>query len=182
MRPLLAAVLALAFAAGCTMSLRPLAAQRGEAVVSVVPSVVEGAYRTQAVVTKNTTSAVEHVVVKLFALDGSTETAAAEPLDVAKADLGRVIRFKLLNMNTTYRVRGYAYKAAGTADADLISKDAYVDVQVGIDPSPTLAKLSIPLADVTFSGNGTSSIEVKTGAVTDAGTLSVVLPERQVED
>jgi hypothetical protein len=169
-------IVALGCATGCATSLGPGGGEPTGGELEVVPSLAVSAYAAQSVVPKKTAAGVKHVVVKLFKLAGSTETQAAQDMDIAKADLGRTIRFRYLNFNTKYRVRGYAYQADGTAAADLVSRDAYVDVEVGSDDRPALARLPIPLMDVLFDAAGTGSIEIKTAGVTDAGTLSVVVP------
>lgn len=137
--------------------------------IQVVPSISGGGLRTQALVTPYSSASVEHVVVKLLKLDGTTEVdLSGASRDVAKADLAGEVKFSGLRKNTKYRIRGYAYKASGTAEADLISVSdkSFVDVEVKTDDRPAIAKLNIGLMDTPFAAQGTSSIAFTDGGLT----------------
>lgn len=145
----------------------------GDASLAVVPTVHDGGFRTQAVVEPYTKAHVEHVVLKVYKLSGNTETAVTDASsnqvgrDVAKADLDVPVRFSKLRKDTTYRVRAFAYKASGTADADKISVDdnAYIDIDVERDDRPTVAKLQIGLIGQLFAGQATTSVGFLAGGL-----------------
>lgn len=152
----------------------------GRATVSVLTEFRGSTFRTQALIEPYTGSDVEHLVLALYTVSGSTETpvrVGGSPLtmDVPKASLGQAITFENLHNATTYRVKGSAYKASGTADADLISVagSSSLDIAVTNDDRPTVATLSIQLVDRTFSGQGTNSIEFTDGNLTDVGEEQV---------
>jgi len=151
-----------------------------------VPALSPGAYRVLSVAPAGWAAAdVQHVVVKLYALSGSTETAVlgsdGQPIaqDIPVANLSGTLSFDRLHHDAQYRVRGYAYKAAGTAEADQISLDASssVDVTLGTDDRPAIAKLDIQLADRVFDGQATSSIDLVDGGYVDAtASLTTATP------
>lgn len=155
----------------------------GTGAIDIVPRIKNGTYRTQTLLAPYTKETVEHVVVSLHTVSGGAETEAKDTsgnliaIDVGKADLDKPVRLKSLHLDTTYRVRARAYKAAGTETADQISVDAgsFVDVAVEKDDRPAVATLEIQLADVFFSGAGTSSLTFKDGKLFQAdGTPSMV--------
>jgi hypothetical protein len=138
----------------------------------VVPAIAGGGLRTvQAAVNPYTAADVNHVVVRLFSLAGNAETAVKDPqgnalsADAAKADLANGLDFGNLHADTTYRVRGYAYKAAGVANPDKISADdqSFVDVKVERDDRPTVKTLTIQIADRLFAAQATTSVGLKDG-------------------
>lgn len=181
----LAALALAALAAGCTALFRPETANGGAqgASLAVRPVLRSGAgYRTQALVTPLSSASVEHVVVKLFTVTGDPATESAvlvggTPVerDVARADLGGDVVFENLRRNTTYRVRGYAYRIAGTAAADLISigEASKVDVTVLGDDRPAVATLPIQLEDVDFAGEASNSLAIADGKLYATGSERV---------
>ena len=91
---------------------------------------------------------IDHLVVKLYTWDGSTETEVAA-VDVPERLLDAPITLSRLQGATTYRARGFAYQAPGTAAADLISvQDAttYGEVTVENDDTPSAAYVPVQLA------------------------------------
>lgn len=150
---------------------------QGKGSIIVTPQVVEGKYRTMALVSPYTRASINHLVLKVFKLDGSTETPVANT-DLANGDLSKPVTFSNLFQNTTYRIRCYAYKTAGTSDGDLISTgdaSSYTDVAVGADDRPALATLKVRLIDVVFSGQGTaSSIITAPGGFSRKGPINII--------
>lgn len=162
--------------AGCAVAFAPAAVgPEPKAAIAIVPAFKAAPLRVQAVVEPYTGGHVEHLVLKLFTVSGSTETqvkgANDVPLeqDLQKGGFDGPLLFNKLHMDSTYRVRGYAYKASGTADADKISVDtgSFVDITVTKDDRPEVATLSIQLKAKDFDGQGTGSIEFKPGVVND---------------
>ncbi len=151
-------------AAGCATLLTPEATASLNLRVAYVPAT----YRVQAAVTPYTDASVNHVVFKLFTVSGNTESeVAGREKDVAKADLAAGLPYTGLALSTTYRVRAYAYKAAGTSTADRISLEASssIEVTVGSAATVAIATLSIYLSDVTFDGQATGSLAVTAGTL-----------------
>lgn len=127
------------------------------ATIVVTPQIVAGGTRRLAAVVTNYTSAdVNHLGVKLFTLAGGVETLVASD-DVLNADLANPLTFTNLKNDTTYRIRAYAYKTAGTVDLISLDSTSYVDVSVVRDNAPVLGNLVVQLMDVVFSGEATSS-------------------------
>lgn len=180
----IAAALIAVAAAGCSMAIGHVG-KVGGATLQVKPAIAQGAYRVQSDIPPGWVAAdVNHVVVKLFKLDGTNEVAVTDTesnalvQDIAAEHLVGTLEFTNLNADTKYRVRGYAYKAAGTAAADLISKDdaSYVDVTVERSETISVAKLDIQLADKVFESQATTSIELTDGAFRDATTSMKLKP------
>ncbi len=179
MRRLLASVAAAAVSASCAV-LGPAA---GTVDLDVLPDVRAGSYAVQTVRTAYSSGDINHVVVKLFTVAGNTETAVKDASngqlqkDVAAAALTTPIRFGKLFRNTTYRIRAYAYKAAGTASGDQISVDASssVDVAVASDDRPSLTTLPVQLAGAAFSGEASTTVSVTNGVVATAGPESLTV-------
>ncbi len=171
---------------GCTMAdlaLIPSAtltpAARGQLVLT--PQFVNGGYAAASIVNPRTVASIHHLVVRLFILDGDAEipatNAAGSPVqvDVVRAELSNPITLSPLRANTKYRVRAFAYRAAGTAEADLISttdEGSYVDVNVTNDDAPIAATLKVTLTDVAFAGVATSN-----GVTVHNGGYAPVAPE-----
>lgn len=172
-----ASVLATASAVGCAadMGFQGRLAQSW-ATVRVAPAFVSGAVRSvqlASTVDPYTEDSVNHLIVKLFVLKDSAEAQAKDSngelisQDIAKAHVGGTLVFENLHNDTTYRVRGYAYKAAGTDAENLISVDdkSYVDIAVLQDDRPTVQTLTIQLMDRPFAAQATTSIGLKDGAL-----------------
>ncbi|MBO9542319.1 hypothetical protein J7643_17145 [bacterium] len=167
----LALVLGVTLLAGCvapSLTGRPT----GTGTLEVLPRVSGGQLRTQAIVPGYMQADVDHLVVKLYTLDGNNEApvldGSGNPVqkDVASSSLNVPIRFGYLHPYTTYRVRAFAYKAAGTAQQDLISDDAgsYAEIQVaGNNERPSLGTLPVKLLDRLFSGQASAGITVTNG-------------------
>lgn len=138
----------------------------------------EGGLKTQAVVRPFSASDVSHLVLKVFALPGASESPVrvdgkALEIDVASASAQIPVTITGLPASPSYRVRAYAYAAPGTSSAALISTEgSFVDV--ALEPGSTVsATLSIQLGDRAFAGVGTSSISITDGPVTDAPQESI---------
>lgn len=128
-----------------------------------------------AVVTPYTVASINHMVIKIFTWDGSTE-ALQGTLDIQAADLLNTITFGNLKNNTTYRIRAYAYKTAGTGDPISVDASSFLDVAVGADDRPVLGNLVVQLADIGFSGEATATgITVTPGTITYPTAVGVVL-------
>ncbi|MNK71722.1 hypothetical protein D3C87_911820 [compost metagenome] len=152
---------------GCdflTVSNPPL--PRGSADLRVMPEIVSGGYRSQAIVKAYTPEDIDHLMLKLFRLEGGTETPVLgtdnKPVAqaISAAELGAPVTFKALLPGTTYRIRAYAYKAPGEDPQHLISTvgaDSYTDVTLTQDDRPISASLKVRLADVLFNGMATAS-------------------------
>lgn len=167
-----------------------LSLPRGSADLTVVPEILSGGYRSQAIVKAYTAADIDHLMLKLFRLEGGTETPAldADSKPVTKsipaAKLGENVTFNALLPGTTYRIRAYAYKAAGEDPKDLISAEgaaSYTDVTLTHDDRPISATLKVKLADVLFNGTATASgivvmpggyatshgVDIQLGAITE---------------
>lgn len=134
------------------------------------------AYHTQSTVAPYAKANINHLVLQLYTVANAVESQALDgndqpiALDVANADLAKTVSFTNLKPNTTYRVKALAYKATGTAAADLIStQDAssYVDVTVADDDRPTMSQLKVQLIDRNVSMKLTGS---NTLVTSNAGT------------
>jgi len=155
-----------------------------DAELAIGTQVHDGGYRTQGLgFTAYTKSSIQHVVLALFTVSGGVETPAmngSTPItaDVSKFVLNQDVTFRNLHHATTYRVKAYAYKLAGTAEADLISDPASssLDIFIGSSQTPTLAKVPVQLIDQPFSATGTSSLDVTDGSISESTeSLSVDL-------
>lgn len=152
----------------------------GNAELRIQPQILAGGLMTQAVVDNYTSSSINHMVVKLFKVNGSESPVLdsnSNPLtkDVPNAELSSVVTFGNLNANTTYRIRAYAYQAAGTDEANLISTSdvsSYTDVTLTNNDRPTLTSLRVKLIDKVFNGQATAS-----GVVVTNGGLVTNGPE-----
>lgn len=136
-----------------------------EASLLLRPHIVSGKFKTLAIVENYTKESVDHLVIKVFRLEGSREVPVVDGsdnqlmADLANSQLDAPITFSHLTQNTTYRVRAFAYKAPGTAASDLISTldaESYTDIPIGTDDRPTAANLRVKLIDVLFNGQGSA--------------------------
>lgn len=92
---------------------------------------------------------IHHVVLALVHVDGSLETPMST-LEVPAAKLDTEIVFEGLAQNAAYRVKAYAYQAAGSAESDLISaKDdrSITEITIPASATTTIATLKLRLAD-----------------------------------
>lgn len=170
---------------GCAAALRPEGlGNGGEATIQVATDIRDGQFRTQGVVTPYSSADIDHVVLKLYTVMDSTETAVLDssnvPLqaNVASVSFSEEHTFKNLRGNTTYRVRAYAYASATESDETKRSKDSdsYVDVAVANDESPAMAKVPVQLTDKPFAGLATSSIAVTDGVLGASDPETITLP------
>ncbi|MBO9542522.1 hypothetical protein J7643_18195 [bacterium] len=161
-------------------SMAPTATVAATRKLVLVPRLVDGGYAASSVVARHTSQSIDHLVIKLFTVGQDAETpvlgAGGTPVqvDLGRDELSNPITISELHANKTYRVRAYAYRAAGTNVADLISdpEGSYVDVTVTTDDRPAMAQLKVTLTDVPFSGTATSN-----GVTVLDGGYSPVAPE-----
>jgi len=155
---------------------------QGSATITLIPQVKAGTYRAQALVSAYTKANINHLVVKVFQLNGTIELPVLDGngnqvmADLANSELDSPLTFTNLFRNTTYRVRCYAYKAPGEAAGDFISTtdaNSYVDVQVLDDDRPVMSALKVKLIDTVFNGEGTTGVEVTDGAIVSNGAVSI---------
>ncbi|MBO9540920.1 hypothetical protein J7643_10055 [bacterium] len=168
-----------ALVASCATTTAPSVAN-GQARVSLLASLQAGSFRAQSTVVPYTPADVQHLRLDVFKLVQGSEVAVVDAernlpmtLDIASGSLGKAIELSGLNLDTTYRIRGYAYDAPGTAH--LISKDALVDVRVTHDDRPEFATLPVRLIDKVFNGEASSDIAISSGSVTYTGSESITL-------
>lgn len=159
-------LLATLFLTGCpNFALR----STGKAVIVLRPTYGAGSLATKAELPVYSKETINHLVLKLFTVNGEVETPVLSgsgeiARDILKSDLDSSIVLGNLKTNTTYRIRGYAYKAAGTNPVDLISDaSSYTDVAVLTDDRPTMSSIPVKLVDRNFAGQGTGSIAVTPG-------------------
>jgi hypothetical protein len=157
MKNSIAFALGVTLLAGCAAPM--LSGGSSELALSVRPQLNAGGYATQAEVSAYTRTDVAHVQVRLYQVDGQTETpvlVGGQPLqhDVAASDLGKTLRFGKLHPHTTYRLKAFAYEAPGFDAAALISHEASssVDVTVHAASVQDLVTLPVQLKDRVFSG------------------------------
>lgn len=184
MIPVLAGTL---FLGGCADLLRntsslPVAVVAQEATIVVRPQVVSGGF-TAAAVPKLTASSINHLLIQIFELDGAEEKPILDAEgnevseDLTSSQLANLITFSKLKPKTNYRIRAFAYRAAGTDVANLISttdSGSYVDVQVLEDDRPTVATLKVKLIDVDFDGQASfGGVTVTEGGYLPAGPVGI---------
>lgn len=152
--------------------------------LEVMPRVVAGGFLTQALVAPWTADEVIHVEISFFTLlPAGVESPAlllGKPIvqDLSGSALGDPFTVTGLAPHSSYRLRGRAFKAPGTAQADLISDEAvsFVDVSLLADDRPAVATLSIRLRDVAFDGQGTvPPLEIQPGLLVPVGSESLQL-------
>lgn len=133
--------------------------QKQIAVIAVTPLISDGGYQTQAVVNNYTRSSVDHVNFKLYKVDAKqVETfVTGADKDVSSASIDAGVSFDKLANNTRYRLKAFAYKAAGSNSTDLISKPATADIEVTNDTQPNAVSLQINLIDIPFNAQATTS-------------------------
>ncbi|MNK93460.1 hypothetical protein D3C87_1136210 [compost metagenome] len=155
---------------------------RGQAVLMVKPQVIAGGYKAQALVENYKKSDINHLVIKVFELQGGVEVPVVDDegnhvqVDLLNSELDVPVKFSNLFRDTTYRIRCYAYKAPGEAPADLISTldaSSYTDVTITNDNAPTVTPLRVRLADVVFNGEFTSGVDVTDGGFVRGGPVTV---------
>lgn len=155
-----------------------------KAALMLQPQFQAGGYKTMAVVNNYTKADINHLVIKIFRLDGDMEEPLLDDLgnpiqaDVLNSELDYPITFSNLFLYTTYRIRCFAYKAPGEAPEDLIStvdENSYIDVALTNDDRPTMANLKVKLIDVDFGGEGTAAgITVSPGGFKEKGDVTII--------
>jgi hypothetical protein len=179
-------IAAAALCAGCAVPFAPAAttwdslapaalrAQSG-ASVRVALAMDQTKYRAQALVTGYQRVDVAHVVVSLYAV--AAQETLITTTDVASADFDRILTIGNLKQNTTYRVRGVAYKAAGTLAQNKVSTDAssFTDVTVTNNDRPSAARLPISLLGATFSAQATASLTITAGNLVHNGSEGIAV-------
>jgi hypothetical protein len=115
-------------------------------------------YRTQSAVSAYTRSNIAHLVLKLYVVtvvngaEQETEAlrAPGQPIELENVDLDKAVTFTGLKPHTTYRVKAFAYKAAGRDARHLIStQDATSAVTVTLtdETRPEGTTLRVRLRD-----------------------------------
>lgn len=156
----------------------------GKATVMLMPSITAGSFRTQALVNNYTKASINHLVVKVFRLNGVIEEVLLDDngnqvsADLTNAELDNPVTFANLFRRTIYRIKCYAYKAPGENPSDLISTQdfqSYTDVVVDDDDRPTVGNLKVRLIDVVFDGeaNTPSGVEVTDGGFISSGPVTI---------
>lgn len=145
--------------------------------------VTPGGYLTQAMVENLTKASINHLVIKVFKLNGIDEQevldAQGNPVeaDLTNEELDSSVNFSNLFVRTNYRIRCYAFKAPGRDLGDLISTldaDSFIDVMIDKDDRPTMANLKVRLLDVEFNGEATSSgVIVAPGGYFSSGPATI---------
>lgn len=134
------------------------------------PQIQAGAYTTTTTVNPYTQASINHLILKLYTFDGTTEHDQGIQKSIPNAQLTNVISFSNLRANTTYRIKALAYASAD--ESTLISTtDANSDTDVTLtnDERPTLANLKVKLINIDFNGQGTGSLQITNGGYIDAG-------------
>lgn len=148
--------------AGCAQPPLPSGSVAGHGTLTLSPRFQTGGYGMQAVVTPYGKADIVHLLLKLFTLSGQTESPVTVSdgsplaLDLSASELSMPITIGALRANTTYRVRAYAYKAMGTAAADLISTSdsgSYTDVTLTNNDRPTVAPFVVQLVPTPFGAS-----------------------------
>jgi hypothetical protein len=141
------------------------------------PSITEGSRYTQTELERYTTASINHLVLDIYDISGGPETPmGASSKDISAADLGNSIVFSNLSANHAYRIKAYAYKAAGTAAGDLISENASssTDVAIGASGGVATASFKIKLIDTFINASGSASgWDVTDGGILPAGNEAV---------
>lgn len=164
----------------------PVVQAENRASIVVRTQVLSGGVRTAAV-PRLTADSIDHLVLKIFELAGTTETPVLDEegkevtADLTRNQLSNLITFSKLKPQTTYRIRAYAYKAPGTAPENLISTTdagSYVDVEILVDDRPTVTTLKVKLIDVDFDGQGTfQGVDVTPGGYRPTGPVGISIEE-----
>ena len=169
----------------------PVVQAENRASIVVRTQVLSGGVRTAAV-PRLTADSIDHLVLKIFELAGTTETPVLDEegkevtADLTRNQLSNLITFSKLKPQTTYRIRAYAYKAPGTAPENLISTNdagSYVDVEILVDDRPTVTTLKVKLIDVDFDGKGTfQGVTVTPGGYLPTGPVTITIEDAVVDE
>lgn len=160
----------------------------GTGSVKVVPRIDSGLLkadtpRIQALVEHWTAEDVNHVVIKLFRVEGAAEvpvigtagTQAGKELvaDMPGSDLARSLAWSNLAVGTAYRIRAWAYRAPGEDPANLLNETesgAFVDFHASAGGDSQSVTLAIKLRDTAYDAEATSSLAFKDGKLLNSGT------------
>lgn len=165
----------------------PISAPSGGAIEVRLEGPAVGGYRTQAEVKPYKAADVKTIVVSLYFADSDqlvVNGAATASIQLGTGEFGRTLTFANLRHDTTYRIKGFAYKGSVCCSAfNLISKDSHVDVAVGTDDRPALASLTIALQDTLFSGEASTSLSLTEGDVIYQGLpgMTIATPPAPVD-
>lgn len=127
------------------------------------PQIQAGAFETKTTVNAYTQASINHLILKLYTDDG-TEHDTGIQKSLPNAQLGNTISFSNLKVNTTYRIKAFAYLTAD--ESQLISTtdaNSYTEVTLTNDDRPTLANLKVKLINIPFNGQGTGSLQITNG-------------------
>jgi len=177
-----AALLAALLLAGCTP---PTSGTSGDAektaTLQLSASIQKGGFSTAAVVTPYTAQSIHHLILKVYTVTDDAEKAVKRPdgavlvADLPGSDLDKAVTLEVPASTAQYRVRAFAYKAAGTADADLISttdETSMLDVTLAGSDRKT-ATVPVRLIDVPFDGHATGpGLDVTDGGFNTHGPES----------
>jgi len=136
--------------------------------------------RAQAVKTVYVKADINHVVLTFWILRTgaggvynpdnvpAADKRGTKDIPAASLDSNPVATIRHLRAFTDYRMVARAYKAAGTAAADLISVDSQsaVDLNVQNDDQPAAKIVPVKLLDQSFDGTGSVSLGVVDGVYT----------------
>lgn len=147
---------------GCVMTQSPL--QRG--VLILKPQVISGGYGTKTVVSNYTQASIDHLVLKLYSVDGAEHDLGIQR-SIPQAQLGNSIAFSNLKNGTTYRIKALAYADAGeTLQISTSDASSSTVIVVATDDRPTVGTLRVQLINRAFNGQGSSSVVVTPGGYT----------------
>ena len=183
------------FLGGCAELMNPtgtpVVQTENRASIVVRTQVVTGGVRTAAV-PRLTADSINHLVLQIFELAGTTETPVLDEegkevkADLTRNQLSNLITFDKLKHQTKYRIRAYAYKAPGTDPADLISTTdagSYVDVEILVEDRPTVTTLKVKLIDVDFDGQGSfQGVTVTPGGYLPTGPVTITIGDAVVDE
>lgn len=148
----------------------------GDSLVIIKPKILDSGFVTKTVRNYYTSASINHLQLDLTYQPSGTLVATK---DIPSGSLGSLITFQNLAANRSYRVKAYAYKAAGTSGADLISTsdaNSYIDFTTTNDDRPNIQNLIVKLIDVPFDGQATSSVVVTPGGYTTGTEAIAVAP------
>jgi sugar lactone lactonase YvrE len=86
------------------------------------------------------------------------------------------VTLRHLQAGSDYRIKATAYKAAGTAPADIISiedSDSWVNISLGNDDRPSISDLKVRLLVQLFDGQASPRFEFTSGAQLNTGSPSM---------
>lgn len=172
MKPIRYMLLLLLVLSGCA-HVNPLARhEAGGATLTLTPRYLSGGYHAQAIVPQVDVTSVNHLVLELNRVTAQgeepvlTSGGVRVAADLTRTELNNAVTFDHLARNTTYRIRAYAYRNAGTDPGDLISvsSESYVDVAVGDDDRPAMSPLTVKLVATPFAATARVALSA-TGSV-----------------